>query len=216
MLLNNCLTLQVFYSLLAFTGFAFLHSLLARTVVKKKILAIFPSFAAFYRLVYVAIALVTLALWWWYLPSMNEILYAISSPWRWINYGLQGVSLVGFAKALKDGDMRTFLGINQIINYLKEGNLPGYYDEPASEKLKTSGLYHYIRHPLYTFSILFMILQPVMTSKWAFMTVLFVLYFWVGSYFEEKSLVRRFGTAYKKYQQKVPRFIPDIRHIKNP
>ncbi len=34
------------------------------------------------------------------------------------------------------------------------------------------------------------------------------VYFFVGSIFEERKLVREFGAAYRAYQQRVPRLLP--------
>jgi protein-S-isoprenylcysteine O-methyltransferase Ste14 len=39
-------------------------------------------------------------------------------------------------------------------------------------------------------------------------TVLVVLYFYVGTFFEERRMVRKFGEEYRKYQESVPRFLP--------
>jgi protein-S-isoprenylcysteine O-methyltransferase Ste14 len=34
------------------------------------------------------------------------------------------------------------------------------------------------------------------------------IYFFIGSIFEERKLVREFGAAYRAYQQRVPRLMP--------
>jgi protein-S-isoprenylcysteine O-methyltransferase Ste14 len=34
------------------------------------------------------------------------------------------------------------------------------------------------------------------------------VYFWIGSIFEERKLVREFGDAYRDYQHRVPRLLP--------
>ena len=34
------------------------------------------------------------------------------------------------------------------------------------------------------------------------------LYFWIGSIFEERKLVREFGDAYRAHQARVPRLFP--------
>lgn len=202
-------------SILGFIGFALLHSILARRKVKGYFLKKFPRFSAFYRIIYVGIAVATLALWWWYIPEMPSKLYIATSPVHWLFRLVQICALYGFYKALRNSGTGTFLGIRQIKKYMTDGILPDDYDEYSGESLHSTGLYRYMRHPLYTFSILFMIANPVMSVKWAYMTLLFTLYFWLGSYFEEKGLISKFGDAYKEYQKKVPRFIPRLSSLKN-
>ena len=38
-----------------------------------------------------------------------------------------------------------------------------------------------------------------------------VVYIEIGSHFEEKSLIKKFGSQYVDYQQKTKRYIPGIR-----
>ncbi|NJN97397.1 MAG: hypothetical protein HC875_26600 [Anaerolineales bacterium] len=38
--------------------------------------------------------------------------------------------------------------------------------------------------------------------------LLLTLYFYVGTFFEERRLLMEFGSAYRAYQQRVPRLIP--------
>jgi protein-S-isoprenylcysteine O-methyltransferase Ste14 len=42
------------------------------------------------------------------------------------------------------------------------------------------------------------------------LTLLMSLYFVLGSYHDEKSLVRQFGTDYLEYRRKVPRIFPGL------
>ena len=35
-----------------------------------------------------------------------------------------------------------------------------------------------------------------------------VLYFYVGTFFEERRMVETFGEEYRNYQKRVPRFLP--------
>ena len=64
------------------------------------------------------------------------------------------------------------------------------------------------RHPIYLFSILFLGLRPTMDLFYFIFYLVIVLYFIIGSYFEEKKLVERFGQIYIDYQKEVPRIIP--------
>ncbi len=104
-----------------------------------------------------------------------------------------------------------FLGIRQVLMNVREGKLPNYLDEPQRGKLVTTGLYKYMRHPMYTFGMLVLICSPIMTANLLYSILIFALYFWIGSYFEEKNLIKRFGQDYIEYQKKVPRFIPRLR-----
>lgn len=101
-----------------------------------------------------------------------------------------------------------FLGLKQAVMKLKKSQTPDYLDEPQRGKLVTTGLYGYMRHPMYTFVILVMAASPVMTTNLVYSILIFGIYFWVGSIFEERNLVKRFGDDYRAYQKKVPRFIP--------
>ena len=198
---------------LGFFAFALIHSLLARSALKEKVLSVYPKAAAFYRFIYVCIAVFTLWLWWYFVPDMGTVVYSIRFPFNLLFYGVQTIAVLGFIQSLRSSGTQSFLGIKQMRLYLKKKKLPGYLDEPSDENLYRSGLYKYVRHPLYTFSILLMLARPDMTLRWAILTVLFTLYFWIGSYFEERELIKRFGEKYITYQNEVPRFIPTLKQF---
>ena len=79
---------------------------------------------------------------------------------------------------------------------------------PHSEQLNTKGLYRYMRHPLYTFTITFLWLTPVMTQNIAALYSAITLYAFIGAIFEERKLERIFGSAYQNYRRHTPMFIP--------
>lgn len=85
---------------------------------------------------------------------------------------------------------------------------PDYLDEPEKGELVRTGFYKYMRHPMYTFAIFMLVFSPIMTANLLYSLLIFGIYFWVGSLFEEKNLIKRFGDEYRIYQREVPKFIP--------
>lgn len=82
--------------------------------------------------------------------------------------------------------------------------------EENNRHLNTSGLNAYMRHPLYTATLLIMLgfclLQPA-GKNWMALA-LTIGYLLIGMHLEEKKLVETFGDAYIRYQQKVKKLIP--------
>jgi methanethiol S-methyltransferase len=81
-------------------------------------------------------------------------------------------------------------------------------EEQASGQLVTRGLYRVVRHPLYTFSLLFLWLSPSVSQNSLTLYIGATLYFIIGAYFEERKLLRDFGEAYAEYKRKTPMLIP--------
>jgi protein-S-isoprenylcysteine O-methyltransferase Ste14 len=68
-----------------------------------------------------------------------------------------------------------------------------------------------VRHPLYTFTLLFFWLSPnVSLNSFIFYAAL-TIYVFVGIFFEERKLVRAFGQEYEEYRSVTPMLIPAIR-----
>lgn len=92
-----------------------------------------------------------------------------------------------------------------------------YMAMPPSE-LKIDGIHRFVRHPLYSGTILFVcglfFIFPILSNLIA--VVLLVAYVLIGIGFEEKKLIKEFGENYKKYMQEVPMLIPDFKLKKMP
>lgn len=191
-----------------FLLFCVSHSLLAKTEVKLWLFSKYPLLKPFYRLLYNSLSLLFLLLWLMLLPA-DIIIYRITGFWAFMMVFVQLLSAAGAVYSLK-GHGAVFLGIRQVLRYIRHKQMPDYLDEPQKGTLIKTRFYKYMRHPLYTFSILILACSPVMTVNLIYIIIFTVLYFYVGSYFEEKGLVKRFGDDYKSYQEEVPRFIPNL------
>lgn len=78
----------------------------------------------------------------------------------------------------------------------------------SNDKLITTGIYKYARHPRYIEHPLFFIglgLVLGYTSLLWFALYLFIS-FAITAYFEEKELIQRYGEEYLKYREKTPAF----------
>lgn len=175
-------------------GYAILHSLLAMDRVKTLLHPIIS--ARYYRLIY-SILSTLLLIPLYYLPWPHGTLYHIEAPWALVLHGIQIIGLVGFWWATRHTDMGDFLGW---------AHLKGSCE--ANAKLITTGPYRLCRHPLYLFGSLIFVAHPQMSHTLALITLWLLLYFWIGSYIEERRLVQQFGDPYLQYQATTPRLIP--------
>ncbi|MFW5772948.1 MAG: methyltransferase family protein, partial [Phototrophicaceae bacterium] len=115
----------------------------------------------------------------------------------------QALGLVGFVLALAKIDQGRFAGTRQLRAYLNHEPLP-----LPPESLQTGGVYGWVRHPLYLFSM--MVIWPVTTMTEAYLgfCIATTIYFLAGSYFEERRMLREFGQPYRDYQARVPWLLP--------
>jgi len=150
-----------------------------------------------YRLSY---NLVSLAMFAWVMSAYRSsaVLYFAPGIWSLVMYGAQLIVAVILLQCLRQTGAGNFLGTSQIRNHTA-----------SNQTLITTGCYAHIRHPLYFYSLLFMVLNPVMTAQWLLLTVLSLIYFVVGGMIEERRLAKIFGEAYLDYQRRVPFLVPN-------
>ncbi len=193
-------------TLIAVGLYGALHSLLATHWAKalaRQLLG--PTADRLYRLLYNLIGglsfLPVLAVVAW---QPGTTLYTIPLPWSAVAVALQALALALILIGLLQTGITGFLGLRQLLQPALE--------EPA--KLEVSGLYRWVRHPLYTAGLIFIWLSPIMTTSSLALTVGLTAYIYIGSIFEERRLVTEFGQAYLDYQRRVPRLLP-IRLTRN-
>ena len=118
-------------------------------------------------------------------------------------YAAQLVVAAVIFRCVRQTGIGDFLGISQLHSAVAH---------PC--KLASSGDYARVRHPLYLYSILFLVLNPVMTARWVLLTIFSVAYFIVGGMVEERRLLKEFGDEYREYRQRVPFMIPSVKGIR--
>lgn len=189
-----------------FIVFGFLHSILASLWLKKKLAGWLGNKMAFYRIFYNIFSIISLAIIYDLSPQPNKIIYDLQSPFDLIILIPQFGSLIGAFMSFKFFSTKEFLGIDQVKRYLLNDYSADELDERMSFRIE--GPYRYCRHPVYFFSIMFLLFRPAMDLFYITFLVCIILYFWIGSIYEEKKLVKIFGSDYLEYQKYVPAIIP--------
>lgn len=201
--------MNIFYDVLLivfyFTLFAVIHSFLAGLPIKKFIRKKFGNKIAFYRFFYNIFSILTFLLLLYFSPKPHQLVYELSYPFDLIVVGLQIPAIFGFLWTIRYVDVMDFIGIRQIILYLQ-----GKYSYELDEKsnLITAGPFKFVRHPIYFFTILILVLRPYMTVFYFTITICFFLYFYIGSIFEEKKLEKIYAEEYSNYKNSVSRIFP--------
>jgi len=184
----------------AWFSFGLVHSLLARDGAK---LVLKPEFGAFYRFAYNVLAVLHLGAIYVFGTIVFEGMSEYIRPnWLWWCQGvLHGMGWIMMFWALQGYDLGRLAGTRQIREYF-QGTLA--HDE---EPLHFKGFHRWMRHPLYGAG--FMILWGRITSEFDLVTAIFgSLYLLIGTYYEERHLIRLYGQDYVMYKSQVPAYIP--------
>lgn len=205
------LFLDIFLIVLMFSFFGISHTVLASDFVKIKVKESFPNFLPFYRISYNLSSVIFFYLFILFSPKPDIILFDLAYPFDLVMLFPQILSLAGLVWTLFHIDGKEFLGINQIIKKLK--NQYNYSSLDEESKLRISGPYKFSRHPIYLFSIIFILFRPTMTLFYATSVGCFITYFFIGSIYEERKLVEKFGNEYSIYQSNVGRIFPSIKSL---
>lgn len=195
--------------LLIFLGlFGYTHSFLASLKVKEFIKQQFGKAIAFYRLFYNFFSLISLYLIWEYAPHPSLQIYKLNPPFDYLVLVPQFLSLIGIVWCFRYFSFKEFLGLSQIERFLNKE----YSDNELDERMtfRVEGPYKYSRHPIYFFSIVFLVFRAEMDLFYLTMLIAFMVYFYIGSVYEEKKLLKIFGKDYEEYQKKVPRIFPRV------
>jgi len=197
--------IDVLIIILLFGLYALIHSYLASIKVKEWFKKNFGDLIAFYRLGYNIFALASFYLIYELSPKPYLLLYDLPNPYDLIILVPQFLALAGLFWAFKYICFKEFLGLNQVKRYF-EKNYNSELDENLT--LQLEGPFRYIRHPVYFFSILILLFRPTMDLFYLVFFLCIVIYFYIGSYFEEEKLAKHFGKIYTDYRKSVPKVFP--------
>lgn len=191
----------MFWLISAVLLWGIIHSLLASLKAKELVLQLLGrQWMQFYRLAYNGFSIFS------FLPILglaalipDKKLYSVPLPWSAVMVAGEILAIAALLIAFKQTDALEFIGLRQL------GQSQG------SAKLTTNGLYHYVRHPLYTSGLLFIWLIPNMTVNLLVLNLALTAYIVIGAYFEERKLWRVFGADYRDYSAITPMFIPFLK-----
>ncbi len=182
-----------------------IHSLLASIPLKLFFEKKSQKLCRYYRLVYSIFAGVTLITLLIYQFSFQSVIIIQST----------GIEYVAVLILIIPGLSIMALSIIKYFRLLS--GIRSLYEPSPKIKLRVDGIHKYVRHPLYTGTLIFiwglLLLFPYLNNLIS--VVVITLYVMIGIRLEEKKLVLQFGEIYKRYQAKVPMLIPKLKHIIN-
>lgn len=197
------MTAGFWWVLFYMAGYGGLHSLLASRRLKTALVNRFgPGVMRWHRLLFSILGGLTflpvLAMVIW-LP--DRVIYTIPYPASsWFRL-LQLIGLGGVVYGVLQTGFFNFIGLDRALD-------PSRLQDPP--QLVTSGLYRHIRHPLYTFTMLFLWASPTLSWNSLALNLGVSAYFVIGSIFEEQKLLDEFGAEYVEYRRRTGAFLPRL------
>ena len=190
-----------FLLLLYWLLYSAVHSLMAGIWFKKGVQKLTGSYYKYYRLFYSIFAAITLILLLIYQfsrtsPALYEtqtVHYLLAIPLVIVGMIVMGICIRKYFVNLS--------GVDVFIKSAKPGTL------------EKTGLHAYVRHPLYSGTLLFVwalfIIFPWVSNLIA--AAVITLYTLIGIRIEEQKLFQEFGESYRSYASSVPMLIPGLK-----
>ena len=191
---------SVFLNTALFLIFPLQHSILARPKIQERIQKIVPKLLE--RSIYVGTSGIAMFIVLFKWRQFEPLLYDFKTAWPFdlVFY----LALFSILLALRNLNHNSMFGLKQGYVLLKGSEMP-------IEDLKTTGLFKYVRHPLTSLLIITLWANESMTAGRLQWNLLFTAYALLGTYFEERDLVRKYGQSYLEYRNRVPAFIPGLK-----
>ena len=187
--------------MLAFAVWGALHSITASQASKTLLAQYFGKVwvQRWYRLSYNIFAVVTFLPVFYFYKSVPGVLLFNAPQWlRICALVVQGLACLLLLQAVRQTGAAQFSGFAP-------------QNAEGQAQFVSDGLYAWVRHPIYTASLLALWVTPNLTSTHLLFGLLATLYILIGIQFEERKLLREFGQRYTDYQQAVPMLLPTFR-----
>ena len=182
--------------------FGLQHSVMARRSFKQAWTKIIPEPAERATFVLATVACLIAAYVFW--SPMTAEIWRFDDPAAvYTILGIQAVGwliLVGATFALNHFHL---FGLTQAWSAFRSRPVPDL-------EFRTPWMYRVVRHPIQLGILIGIWAAPTMTVGHAVFATAMTAYMFVGLFFEERDLVRRFGQRYLAYRQNVPKVIPRL------
>ena len=179
-----------------------LHSTMISVTVTEYLKKYLGSGFRFYRLFFNLISFLTLIPLAWFAYSVKtEPIFQWNGYLRLVQILIIAMAILLFYLGGRHYDTLVLVGIRQIKAGASNKALTD------SGEINTSGILKITRHPWYLAAILIIWARQMDVSA-IIVNVIFTSYLVVGTYLEEKKLVREFGEQYLEYQKSVSMLVP--------
>lgn len=181
-----------------------LHSFLIEPGVVDRLQRQLPFLSRYYRIGYNSVALITVLPLFWYSRTISaEPVFSWQDWGVLLRYFLLVVAIFLFSSGAKRYDLQDFLGVRQ----LRSGQRHLLLSEDAA--FPAVGVHGVTRHPWYLGSLLFIwTILPRYSSGELVAVIVLSGYLLVGTWSEERKILRNYGEAYRLYQQNVSMLFP--------
>jgi protein-S-isoprenylcysteine O-methyltransferase Ste14 len=185
--------------IIGWIAYFLIHSLLASNVVKDSCERHIPFIFSYYRILFNIIAIAGLIIMIHITLLDKKMLFEQSSILNITASILLLSGCIVYIIAAASFNLKEFLGFEKPT-------------QQTQNKLVTKGIYNYVRHPLYTGTILvsFGYFLSTPTISVLLFVILAFVYIEIGSRLEEKKLLIEFGNEYAEYCNDVKRYFPFI------
>jgi protein-S-isoprenylcysteine O-methyltransferase Ste14 len=157
---------------------------------------------AYYRLAFNSFSILTLIPVVVYQQLLDEkMIFSWSGPWLLLKFGMYLASFVFFYGGYLVFDMQYVLGLKQ-IDEMRGGR------KIEAMNFNTTGILEYVRHPWYSGAILLVWAFGPISDISLVSKIILTAYLIIGTFLEEKKLIREIGEPYLAYRKKVPMLIP--------
>jgi hypothetical protein len=205
-------------ALLVFGLFAVLHSIGAHEPLKNALARWTSPFLVehFWRVAYCALSFAALygalSALLWGRHAENDVWLVVYPEWLWQTLTAIHLGSIGLLySAFFQSDYLEFLGLKQAWRGLRMLAGMAVAPTPAelfgSQRLVTTGVYAWVRHPMLAGGLVFMLTSGPSLNNIVY-TAMYATYMLIGSYYEERRLVRVFGEDYLRYRARVGAFFP--------
>ena len=177
-----------------------LHSALASLKVKSWVARRFPHRMPAYRLCFNMLSTLTLLpILWLMVRHPGPTLWAWTGAGFWLANGLALAALIGFVRSARYYDTGEFLGLRQWKT--------ATHRIEDQESFRISPFHRHVRHPWYALGLILLWTRD-MNAALFLSAILMTAYLFIGAHLEEQKLIARYGSAYRRYMQRVPGLIP--------
>jgi protein-S-isoprenylcysteine O-methyltransferase Ste14 len=198
--------MQYVFLIVGWAFFYAMHSILALDSMKALAKNAFKSYFPYYRMGYNLLSVLLFVMLVFYQFSLpQELLVSQNIMLEMLGAIVFLLGLVVLYIAFSSFNKREFIGLEQ----LDEIKQPAIIVE---KKLVKTGLYGYVRHPLY-FGVILMLFGAVLflpNVPMLLFVMVSLVYLPIGVTLEERKLVAEFGVQYQAYQREVKMLFPFI------